>query len=75
MPTRKKPRLIKCGNHYINPADVSHIRSITREFPSGKSKTLYVVDFISNPNPEWSCWIPDDDIGVLLNEFEIITGD
>src|SRR4030095_461985 len=59
-----KPTLLKVGKHYINPADV---RSIT-EVRDG----LYVVKFLSDPNPTYACWIEEEDIEFLLSHFNIL---
>lgn len=68
----KKPILVKVGPHFINPVDVSSIRAVQlRE----DTKTVYVVDFISRPNPEYTCWIKKDEIETLLSQFQIIEED
>jgi len=63
----KKPILIKCGDNYINPNDVSLIRRIVKG-----NKSLYLVKFLSNPNPEFPTWVRDNEIESLLNHFNII---
>ncbi len=60
----KKPLLIQCGKHFINPNDVARITQIRKD--------LFVVKFISEPDPEWACWVDAKDIGNLLSHFEII---
>lgn len=63
----KKPVLIQCGKHFINPADVRAITKVRNK--------LYVIKFFSEPNPEWPCWVEEKHIGKLLEHFEIITTD
>lgn len=63
----KKPILIKVGKHFINPSDIRCITQVRKD--------LFVVKFISEPNPEWACWVNKDDIGKLLEHFEIIVSD
>lgn len=69
----EKPILIKCGNHYINPKDINRITKVKTR--SDDNKSLYVVEFLSNPNPQHTCWVKGDDIISLLEQFEIITSD
>lgn len=61
---KKKPQLIKVGNHYISPEDVACISRI-------KSKKLYIVRLKSQPNMEFPIWVGADAIAVLLEYFEI----
>jgi hypothetical protein len=68
--TKSKPILIKCGNHFINPSDIREIRLIKKG-----TKDLYVVKFLSDPNPDYACWVKGDDIEALLDHFEIIVSD
>lgn len=68
--TTKKPILIKCGNHYINPTDIRKITKIEKF-----QKPLYAIDFISAPNPDFTCWVKEDDINMLLEHFELIVSD
>lgn len=70
----KKPQLVKCGNHYINPRDVSEISKINKR-DEGERGPLYVVRFVSNPNPKYACWVNGKDIGILLEQFDIVTED
>lgn len=63
----KKPILIAVGKHFINPSDIRCITQVRKD--------LYVVKFFSDPNPQYACWISKDDIGVLLNHFEIIVSE
>lgn len=68
--TTKKPILIKCGKHFINPTDIRKITEVEKG-----SKIIYAIDFISAPNPDWTCWVKAEDIGMLLEHFEVIVGD
>lgn len=77
----KKPKLIQVGKHFINPLDVSCISEVSTrreeydEDVQGEitvKKTLYVVRFVSNPNPAYPCWVNREDISILLEQFEII---
>lgn len=77
-----KPILVRVGKHFINPEDVTRISRVTvRGNPdfddeeSLSSKVLYVVEFKSNPNPNYTCWVEKKDIGILLEQFNIITED
>lgn len=63
----KKPILIQCGKHLINPSDIRIITKVRKD--------LYVVKFFSDPNPEYPCWIEAKDIDNLLTHFEIIVSD
>lgn len=63
----KKPILIRCGKHLINPSDIRLITKVRKD--------LYVIKFFSDPNPDWACWVDAKDIGILLNHFEIIVSD
>jgi hypothetical protein len=79
-----KPTLIKCGKHLINPNDVSCISQVrVKEVDPGDDdpwpddvrpteRSLYIVRMISNPNPEYPCWVEKKDIGVLLEQFNIV---
>ncbi len=80
-----KPTLIKCGKHLINPNDVSCISQIKVKqvddsgddefWPDTQSRperTLYIVRFISNPNPQYPCWVEKKDIGILIEQFNVI---
>lgn len=74
-PTNKrkstKPTLIKCGNHFINPKDICRITKVN----SKSSKDLYVVKFLSDPNPDYACWLRGEEITELLSQFNIIISD
>jgi len=72
MKKTDKPQLVKVGNHFINVKDVSAITKINGNSERGR---LYVVRFISNPNPEYTCWVGEKDIQFLLEQFNIIVGD
>lgn len=44
-----------------------------RDFrPARIERILYIVKFISDPNPEYPCWVEKKDIGVLLEQFNIV---
>ncbi len=62
-----KPLLVKVGKNYIDPSDVSRITQV--------KDRLYVVEFKSNPNPEYKCWVNKGDVEVLLNQFNIQVSD
>ncbi len=62
-----KPRLIQCGNHLIDPGDVSRISKV--------KPNLYVVKFKSHPTSEFPCWVRGSDIDALLKEFDIVNLD
>lgn len=68
--SRRKPLLIQCGNHFINPSD---IRKITKVIKG--QKELYCIEFISTPNPDFTCWVRGNDINLLLEQFEVIVSD
>ena len=74
MPTKhrrsNKPTLIACGKHFINPKDIQRITKIEKG-----SKVLYVVRFLSEPNPDFACWLRGDEIEPLLEQFNIIVSD
>lgn len=69
-PKPKKPTLIKCGNHFINPEDVSRITKINKG-----GIDLYSVKFKSEPNPNFACWVHGPEIINLLEQFNIISSD
>lgn len=64
----KKPVLVKVGRHYISPSDIRCISEV-------KKGRLYIVKFFSDPNPQYPCWVNPEDIGKLLEHFEIIVSD
>lgn len=66
----RKPILIKCGNHYINPNDISRITRVDKG-----TKPLYVIRFFSDPNPDFACWVKGSDIDLLLERFNVIVSD
>jgi len=73
-PKKAKPELVKIGNHYVNVADISCISAVKVRDEDDQyetRKTMYVVRFISNPNPEYTCWVEKKDIGFLLEQFNI----
>lgn len=63
----KKPILIKAGNHFIAPADIRCISSV-------KKGNLFIIKFYSDPNPEYACFVEPEDIGAILNHFNIVDG-
>ncbi len=63
----KKPILIRCGKHLINPSDIRMITKVRKD--------LYIVKFYSDPNPEYPCWLKAENINILLERFEIIAED
>ncbi len=81
-----KPTLIKCGKHLINPNDVSCISQVRvkqldnpddeiwpdEEPSSHVTRSLFIVRFISNPNPQYPCWVEKKDIGILIEQFNVI---
>lgn len=70
----RRPKLVKVGNHLINILDVSRITRIRgRDEETGKK--LYVVKFTSDPNPEYPCWVSEDDMGFLMSQFNIVMED
>jgi len=81
MPAKKKPVLIQCGKHLININDVrsiSEVRATVEDSEEGnlfgsrtRRKKLYIVKFISDPNPEYPIWINEENIGSLLKHFRI----
>lgn len=71
----KKPELVKVGKHYINVNDISCISQVRCSDEDDNVKTLYVVRFISNPNPEYACWVEKKDLPFLLEHFEVKVSD
>lgn len=63
----KKPILIQCGKHFINPIDIRCITKVRRD--------LYVVKFFSDPNPQYPCWVKSHEIEQLLQHFNIIVSE
>lgn len=61
-----RPTLVKVGNQYVNPADVSSIKYV-------RSNKLYIVNFISHPEPEYAFWVDGADIGDLVQYFNVVT--
>jgi len=62
-PVVAKPVLIKCGKHFINPDEVASIRQV--------KCGLFIVKFKSEPNPEFPCWLEEDDVTELIQYFNI----
>lgn len=63
-----KPKLVKVGRHFINPADVSGIREVTTR----NGTRMYIVDRISCPSPSFALWVEKEDISLLLHEFDLV---
>lgn len=63
-----KPTLIKVGRHYISPSDIRCISEV-------KCGRLYIIKFYSEPNPEYPCFVEPKDIGIVLDNFDIVVGD
>lgn len=61
------PILVKCGNNYIDPTQVSSIREV-------KNGSLYIVKFKDDPNPVFPCWVNKGDIANLLSHFNVKEG-
>lgn len=68
MAKKKKPLLIKVGQHLVDPMDVSCITRI-------KSKNLYIVRLKSQPNMEFPIWVKVAEIDALLDFFEVKSSD
>ncbi len=66
-PRIKKPILIKVGKHLMNPTDIRCITQVRKD--------LYVVKFLSEPNPDFACWVESKHINQLLEHFEVIVSD
>lgn len=64
---KKKPVLIKCGNHYIDASEIRQISKVKRD--------LFIVKFKNDPNPQWPCWVKEKDVAALLDAFNIIVSD
>ncbi len=65
----KKPILIKVGNHFVNPDDVSSIRQTQARV---SNKKLFVVDLKSKPDSPHPIWAQESDIQTLINHFEVL---
>lgn len=63
-----KPTLIKVGRHFISPEDIRCISEV-------KGGRLYIIKFYSEPNPEYPCFVEPKDIGIILDNFNIVVGD
>lgn len=61
------PKLVQVGKHYINPKDV---RCISQVRPD-----LYIVKFLSDPNPQFATWVKAADIPALLKHFNVVADD
>lgn len=75
MVTKKdnRPLLVKVGNHLINPNDVRNISRVKVTMDDDfERKPLYIVKFISDPNPEYPIWIRgEENIKKLTKHFRI----
>lgn len=59
----RRPTLVRCGNHFINPEDVSSIKEV---------KTgLWMVKFRAEPNPEYPTWLKTHEVRGLLSFFDV----
>lgn len=65
---KKKPILIKVGNHLIDPNDVACVSKVS-------NGSLYVVRLKSQPNMEYPIWVKKHQIESLLEHFEILVQD
>jgi hypothetical protein len=85
MSTRKsklKPSLVQVGKHLINPNDVSAIRAVIIKAkrdvdPEGEyyvvpTRTMYIIDRISCPRPEYTLWAKESEIQTLIKQFRVI---
>lgn len=68
MANKKKPTLIKVGQHLVDPTDVACITKI-------RSKNLYIVRLKSQPNMEYPIWVKVGEIDALLDYFDIKVSD
>lgn len=67
MAAKKKPSLVKVGDHLIDILDVACI---------SKTRTgLYVVRLKSQPNMEFPIWVRKNQITALLEHFDIQVSD
>jgi hypothetical protein len=66
QPASPMPTLIRCGNTFINPRDVSMIKEVKRG--------LFIVKFRDEPNPEFPTWLREEEVGALLAYFDVKGG-
>lgn len=59
-----KAVLVKCGETYINPKDVSSIKKV--------KMGLFVVRMVSEPNPVYPIWLREAEVGNLIQFFKIV---
>ena len=64
-----RPKLIHCGNHLIDPNDVTCITKVASK------KDLYIVKLRSNSNPEFPIWVNEKDITPLIQQFNVVTSE
>lgn len=65
---RKRPTLVKVGNHLIDPTDIACISKVS-------NGALYVVRLKSQPNMEYPIWVKRHQIESLLGHFNILVND
>lgn len=65
---KKKLRVVKVGDHLIDPQDVSCVTKI-------RGKDLYVVRLKSQPNMEYPIWVKEKELPPLLSQLEIVVED
>lgn len=68
MIKKNRPTLIHVGQHLVDPNDVACITRI-------KGKSLYVVRLKSQPNMEYPIWVNKNEIGALIQQFNIVESD
>lgn len=66
---KKKPILVKIGNSLVDPTDVAAIQKIRSK------RDLYVIRLKSQPNADYPIWADENELGSLLEQFEIIEND
>lgn len=59
-----KPTLVKCGETYINPKDVSSVRRV--------KMGLYIVRLTSEPNQVYPIWLREEEVSNLIQYFRIV---
>lgn len=59
-----KKTMVQVGDHLIDLNDVSSITKVRNG--------LYIIKFISNPNPTYACWVATKDITQLTKYFNVI---
>jgi hypothetical protein len=58
-----RPVLVRCGKNFIDPSDVSKIVEVR--------DGLFVVEFKSNPTPDFKCWLRESEVENLISYFEV----